>query len=213
MSNKKRISLSNLFSPLTKYGRRGLQTLIFTVLFPSTIFCQKISLQFFQNPSFVFRGNNVGLYYTTVKGGGEDRFGNLKWYKNINRYGFLIQKKSIRSSKWTVGLKYGRENLNLNIHQSYRCRLFATQGDPSECTEKRGEWVHNDQTLEKGYDHAAAFFGGRIGFLELGIQWNQFVLSRYEEIDLMKIENHKQAIYSDLKKNNSEYYLRILINI
>ena len=206
MSNKKRSTFGDVLSPHSKYGWRGLQSSIILLFFPQIILSQTVSLQVFQNAGVQFRIKPLGIYFSGSSKDQENRSGTINWSRNLQRYGLLFQGPS---KKFVLGFKLGVSKINLDVDQSYRCRLFATQGDPKECKNKKGEWLNQSYNFYQDSNQISLYLGSTaLNFMSFGIQWNLFSVRKSNKDEISKLDSRFSMLEKELQENFVEYYLK-----
>jgi len=147
------------------------------------------------------------LYHTSRSKKYSGRFGDLNWSKKSERYGFIFK---IPGDTWDIGNKLGFSNIRISVDQTYRCRLFATQGDPVECQDKKGQWLRNSGDISKNSNQISLYIGRKLwGFLSLGIQYNLFWNENHNNIEVLDINSHSSILENELKENYAEYFLKL----
>ena len=116
----------------------------------------------------------------------------------------------IPDDTWDIGSKLGLSKIEISVDQTYRCRLFATQGDPTECQDKKGQWLRNSGDISKNSNQISLYVGRKLwGFLSLGIQYNLFWNENQNNIEVLDINSHSSILENELKENYAEYFLKL----
>tara|TARA_Y100000310_G_C20569534_1_gene757269 strand:+ start:363 stop:908 length:546 start_codon:yes stop_codon:yes gene_type:complete len=176
-------------------------------LFLQPSLSQEISLQIFQHPALGVVYEGFGLYQTTLYKKSNDRLSTMSWSKSLNRYGLLFQIEG--DSGGRGGIKYGKSRIKIIAQQFYRCRLFATRGDPKECLGNEGDWLYESYEFNKVSDQFSLYLGESIfDFMTIGIQWNLFWNIESDNIEVLKLNLHSSMLEEDLKERFVEYFLK-----